>query len=169
MPVLLRGIGNAYPGEGLDGDGLKGIGLKPDEVGVNEGDAVESAPYPHGFGESSRAGRTFDAADKDGLGAFRGAGYDVEHVMDAVAEVDIGLPALTVHNLGAGRSAVVGVAGSVLFAQVAFGFGYAAADYGAVSLTDTEDFSANLFCGAVGILKIEFPTEYQSLASSAGM
>ena len=67
---------------------------------------------------------------------------------------------VNVHDLGAGRSAVVGVAGGVLLAQIAFGFGYATADYRAVILADTEDFAAKGLCGVIGILKIEFPTEF---------
>ena len=100
---------------------------------------------------------------------FCGAGYDVEHVMDTVAEIDIGHPALTVHDLGAARSAMMGVTGGVLLAQIAFGFGYAATDYTAVMLADTEDLAAKGFCSVEGILKIEIPAEYQFLASSAGM
>ena len=125
--------------------------------------------YRKGFGESSGSGRAFDAADEDGLGAFCGAGDDIEHLVDPIAEVDIGHPSLTVHDLGTGRSAVTGMARGVLFAQIAFSFGYATSDYRAVILADAEDFAAKVLCGVIGILKIEVPTEYQFLASSAGM
>ena len=63
----------------------------------------------------------------------------------------------------------MGVTGGVLLSQIAFGFGYAATDYKAVMLADTEDFAAKGLCGVIGILKIEFATEYQFLVSSAGM
>ena len=63
----------------------------------------------------------------------------------------------------------MGMAGGVLLAQRAFGLGYATSDYRAVMLTDTEDFAAKSPCGVIGILKIEFASEYQFLASSAGM
>ena len=125
--------------------------------------------YRKGFGESSGSGRAFDAADKDCLGAFGGAGDDIEHLMNPIAEVDIGHPALTVHDFGAARPAVMGVARGILLTQIAFGFGDASADHGAVILADTEDFAAKGPCGVIGILKIEFPTEYQFLASSEGM
>ncbi|MBR4120174.1 MAG: hypothetical protein IKT95_00280, partial [Spirochaetales bacterium] len=94
---------------------------------------------------------------------------DVEHVMDTVAEIDISHPALTVHDLGAARSAMMGVTGGVLLAQIAFGFGYATTDYRAVMLTHTENLAADGLCGVESILKIEIPAEYQFLASSAGM
>ena len=89
--------------------------------------------------------------------------------MDTVAEIDISHPTLTVHDLGAARSAVMGVTGGVLLAQIAFGFGYATTDYRAVMLTHTENLAADGLCGAESVLKIEIPAEYQFLASSAGM
>ena len=90
---------------------------------------------------------------------IRRTGNDVEHIVDAVAEVDVGDSAFAVHYVGAVGPAVMGVAGGVLLAQIAFGFGYAAAEDGPVRLTDTEKLPADGLCGAVGILEIEIPAE----------
>ena len=167
--ILLRCIGNADPRKDLYRGGLKGIGLQPDKVGIDKRDTVEFGAYREGLRKSSGADGAFYSADKDGLGAFCRAGYDIQHVMDTIAEIDVGYSALMVHDLGASRSAVMGVTGGVLLAQIAFGFGYATTDYRAVMLTHTENLAADGLCGAESILKIEIPAEYQFLASSAGM
>ena len=72
----------------------------------------------------------------------------------------------------------MGMAGGVLLAQIAFGFGYAVPDYRVVMLTHTENLAANGLCSAESVLKIEFPAEsfrfgvfrtVQFFASSTGI
>ncbi len=75
------------------------------------------------FEDGGEAVEGLDGADEDGAWVVAWAGDDVEEVVDAVAEVDVGVAAGEVHGFGAFCAAVaVGVGGFVVDAGVGFGF-----------------------------------------------
>ena len=64
----------------------------------------------------------FHAADEHRLGRARGAGDDVEHLMHAVAQVDVGPSARFVHDRRPRCAPAARMAGRVRFAAVGFCF-----------------------------------------------
>lgn len=82
----------------------------------------------------------FERAHEHGHGFVELAADDVEAVVHAVSEVDVGGAGLRVHRFVAfGPSAVVGVAGAVVYADVGLGLDYAAREAGAVGEDPDEE------------------------------
>jgi len=93
------------------------------------------------FGEAGGAGETVEAADEDGGGVIHGAGDDVEHPVEAVAEVNVEVAGLPEHDFGARGAAFGGVAGFVVGTVVGFHFRDAEADLGSVRESAHEGFA----------------------------
>lgn len=81
------------------------------------------------------AGEGLEGADEDGMGCFGVVCDDVEEVVHAVAEVDVGDAAGLIHHFGAwGPPVAVGMARPVGSAGIRFGFGDDAAGEVAVDI-----------------------------------
>jgi hypothetical protein len=105
---------------GGDEDLGGGIGGRKDGEGgavVGEGDAGVA-------GELARSvAPAVDGANQDTAGDAFGFADDVEAVVDAVNEEDIGAARGAKKDFGAGRAATKGVGGAVAFGQIGLGFG----------------------------------------------
>ena len=62
-----------------------------------------------------------DCPDEDGVRHILRTGHHIHHLVDAVAQIDIGMPSRTKHHLRPGRAPVVPrVGGPILGAAVGF-------------------------------------------------
>ena len=118
------GVGDADTGGGGMGWGgfAATIVFEPEALGGDEAFGVEGAGNLEVAGEFARAVETFDAADEDGFGEIFISADDVEEVVDSVAEVDVGVSAFGVHDIGAWSASFAGVAGGVVFTVIGFRF-----------------------------------------------
>lgn len=97
------------------------------------GEARHLAPFEHNF----QTLNGFHAPDEYCVGHAFGRGDDIEQVVNAVAQINIGAAAFREHDLRARRAAVAeGVAGAVVGRAVGFGLGNAARRAEAVKLGD---------------------------------
>lgn len=78
----------------------------------------------------------FEGADEDGAGGLGGLGDDIEAVVDAVYEVDVGHAGWAVHDFAAGCTAAAGVAGGIVGAGVGLGFDDETRGDGAIGFSD---------------------------------
>lgn len=72
--------------------------------------------------EAAGTGDAGDAADEDAAGGAVGLGDEIETVVDAVDEIDVGAAGRAVDDAGAGGDAAGGVGGFVVEAEVGFDF-----------------------------------------------
>ena len=83
---------------------------------------VQIACDTQGFGQLARSGSLHTGPDQHRLGIFHIAGDDVQHPMDAVAQIDIDGSSVGVEDFCSLGAALVGVAGGVILAAVGFRF-----------------------------------------------
>jgi len=114
------------------------------------GQALHAAPLAHGLDASDR----LQGAEEHGLGAARRLADDVEHVVDAVDEVHVGVTRGAEHDLVARGAAMPGMAGLVLGADVGLGLDDAPGKHAALDAA-TEDAAEELAGDAEGAAGVE--------------
>ena len=97
----------AYPDAGGGGDGLRA----PAEVedadgagGIEDGDGVQCAGDAEVAGEAAGAADAFDGADEDAAWGAIGFGDEIETLVEAVDQVDVGAAGRAVDDAGTGVS-----------------------------------------------------------------
>lgn len=125
----------------VDGEGVGG---------VEDGQAVLRAGDAEGAREAPGAGDAFDGADEDAAGGAVGFGDEIEALVDAVDEIDVGAAGRAEDDLGAGGDAAGGVGGFVIEAEVGFGFD----DGGGVGAAD-EEFAEEIAGDGDGVAGVE--------------
>jgi len=76
-------------------------------------------PFPQWLGRT----------DEHGLGVTFHAAHNVQHVMDSIDEVDVGVTPHAKHHFGSGRATLCGVAGQIVLADVSFGLNDAGTNF----------------------------------------
>lgn len=90
--------------------------------GAEDRDGVVGAGDAEVAGEAAGATDANDAADKDAAGRTVGLGGDVEAIVHAVDQIDIGVAGRAVDDFGAGSDAAGGVGGFVGKPEIGFDF-----------------------------------------------
>lgn len=124
-----------------DGDGTGG---------VKEGEAVLRAGDAEGAGEAAGPGDAHNAPDQDAAGGAIGFGDEVQALVHAVNEVDVGAAGRSEDDAGSGCDASGGMGGFVVSSQVGFDFD----DRGGHGSED-EDFAQQVARHGDGIAAVE--------------
>lgn len=144
-------VGDADAGGDFDGFGDEaGVVDGEGAVGVKDRLAVLRAGDAEGAREAPGARDAFDGADEDAAGGAVGFGDEIEALVDAVDEVDVGAAWRPEDDTRAGRESTGGVGGFVIEAEVGFGFD----DGGGVGAAD-EEFAEEFAGNGDGVAGVE--------------
>lgn len=91
--------------------------------GTENGEGVVGAGDAEMAGEAAGTGDLGDGADEDAAGGAVGLGGDVEAIVHAVDEIDVGVAGGTINDFGAGGDAAGGVGGFVVETEIGLDLG----------------------------------------------
>ncbi len=83
----------------------------------------------HRFGQAARADPGFGGADENAAGSAFWLDNNVEHVMDSVVEIDVGVTGKSENNLSSFGETGKGVGGFVANRKISFGFRNTGAEF----------------------------------------
>lgn len=117
------------------------------EIALGEVLAIVREIDTEGASEAAGARPLAGSADEDATGDALRFSNDVEHVVDAVVEVDVSVSGRTEDDAGAGGEAGEGVGGGIVVRKVGFGFVDAGVEI-AMDEEAAEQFAGDGGCGS---------------------